>query len=156
LNDSVLARACGALRDAEPSWLAPGAAADVRFAPDAPIDGRILAERLRSTLAPQPIDVVVQPLAHRRKRLLLADMDSTWMGKECAPERAERAGRKDRSPPIRERAMRGKTAFEPALRERVPLLRALPLPVIDEVLAERIRVNPGALTLVHTMRAHGA
>jgi len=156
LNDSALATACGALRDAKPSWLAPGVAADVRFAPATPTDGRILAERLRSTLAPQPIDVVVQPLAPRRKRLLLADMDSTMIGQECVDELADKVGLKDRIAAITERAMSGKIAFEPALRERVALLRDLPLPVIDEVLAERIRVNPGALTLVHTMRAHGA
>src|SRR6266536_3571094 len=99
---------------------------------------------------------VVRPLAHWRKRLLVADMDSTMIGQECVDELADKVGLKSRIAAITERAMNGEIAFEPALRERVELLRGLPLTIIDDVLAERIRVSPGALALVHTMRAHGA
>jgi phosphoserine phosphatase len=99
---------------------------------------------------------VVQPSAHRRKRLLVADMDSTMIGQECLDELADQVGLKSRIAAITERAMNGDIAFEPALRERVALLRGLPLKIIDEVFAERIGVSPGALALVHTMRAYGA
>jgi phosphoserine phosphatase len=156
LDEGVLAGVCGKLRDAKPSWLAPGIAADVCFSSDAPVDARTLAGELRSALAGRPIDVVVQPLAHRRKRLLVADMDSTMIGQECVDELADKIGLRSRIGAITERAMNGDIAFEPALRERVALLRGLPLNIVDQVLEERIRVSPGAPTLVHTMRAHGA
>jgi phosphoserine phosphatase len=156
LDGALVNGVCGKLRGATLSWLAPGIAADVCFTPDAPIDERMLAGQLRSALVAHPVDVVVQPSAHRRKRLLVADMDSTMIGQECLDELADKVGLKSRIAAITERAMSGETAFEPALRERVALLRGLPLRIIDEVLAERIRANPGALALVHTMRAHGA
>jgi phosphoserine phosphatase len=156
LDGALVNGVCGKLRGAKLSWLAPGIAADVCFTPDAPIDERMLAGQLRSALVAHPVDVVVQPSAHRRKRLLVADMDSTMIGQECLDELADKVGLKSRIAAITERAMSGETAFEPALRERVALLRGLPLRIIDEVLAERIRANPGALALVHTMRAHGA
>ena len=73
-----------------------------------------------------PIDVVVQPQAGRRKRLFLADMDSTMIGQECIDELADFAGLKAQVAAITERAMRGEIAFEPALRERVALLKGLP------------------------------
>ncbi len=152
----MLAGVRGKLRGAALFWLAPGVAADVCFTPDAPVDDRVLVGQLRSALAAHPIDVVVQPSAHRRKRLLVADMDSTMIGQECLDELADQVGLKSRIAAITERAMNGDIAFEPALRERVALLRGLPLKIIDEVFAERIRVSPGALALVHTMRAHGA
>jgi len=156
LDEAALAGVCGKLRGSEPCWLAPGVAADICFTPDAPVDERLLVAQLRSALAGRPVDVVVQPLAHRRKRLLVADMDSTMIGQECVDELADKVGLKSRIAAITERAMNGEIAFEPALRERVELLRGLPLTIIDDVLAERIRVSPGALALVHTMRAHGA
>jgi len=156
LDDALVAGVSGKLRGATLSWLAPGIAADVRFTPDAPVDERTLAGRIQSALAGRPIDVVVQPSAHRRKRLLVADMDSTMIGQECLDELADQVGLKSRIAAITERAMNGDIAFEPALRERVALLRGLPLKIIDEVFAERIGVSPGALALVHTMRAYGA
>ena len=76
---------------------------------------------MRLSLAGGPVDVVVQPVAHRRKRLLLADMDSTMIGQECIDELADHAGFKAHVAAITERAMRGEIAFEPALRERVAL-----------------------------------
>ncbi len=103
-----------------------------------------------------PIDIVVQAEAVRRKKLFLADMDSTMIGQECIDELAEFAGLKARVSAITERAMRGEIAFEPALRERVALLKDLPVSVVDEVLAKRIKLTPGGRQLVMTMRAHGA
>lgn len=103
----------------------------------------------------RPVDIVVQPAASRRKRLIVADMDSTMIGQECIDELADMVGLKPHVAAITERAMRGEIEFEPALRERVALLKGLPLSVIDEVLATRIRLTPGGQALIRTMRAHG-
>ena len=94
--------------------------------------------------------------AIRRKKLFLADMDSTMIGQECIDELADFAGLKAHVAAITERAMRGEIEFEPALRERVALLKDLPVSVVDEVLAKRITPTPGGRELVATMRAHGA
>lgn len=102
------------------------------------------------------LDVILQPSAHRRKRLLLADMDSTMIGQECVDELADFVGLKPLVAAITDRAMRGELAFEPALRERVALLKGLPVGVVDEVLRDRITLTPGAAVLVRTMQAHGA
>jgi phosphoserine phosphatase len=138
-----------------PVWLATGVAADVPFSPDSPIDQRALAARLREAVGPG-IDVVVQPALGRRKKLFLADMDSTMIAQECIDELAGYVGLKEHVAKITERAMRGETAFEPALRERVALLKGLPVSVVDEVIEKHITLSPGARTLVATMRAHGA
>ena len=99
---------------------------------------------------------VVQPIATRRKRLFVADMDSTMIGQECIDELADYVGLKAHVAAITERAMRGEIAFEPALRERVALLKGLPVAIVEEVIAKRITLTPGARTLVATMRANGA
>src|ERR1700687_5335167 len=112
--------------------------------------------RLRQARGDLPIDIVVQPQAARRKKLFLADMDSTMIGQECVDELADFAGLKAHVAAITERAMRGEIEFEPALRERVALLKGLPVSVVDEVLAKRITPTPGGRELVATMRAHGA
>ena len=78
------------------------------------------------------------------------------IGQECIDELADFVGLKAHVAAITERAMRGEIAFEPALRERVALLKGLPVSAIDEVIAERITLTPGARTLVRTMRKHGA
>jgi phosphoserine phosphatase len=157
LDAAALARARAALpAPGEPRWLAERIAADLPFSPTDETDNRTWAERLRESLAGHPIDVVVQPNEDRRKRLLVADMDSTMIGQECIDELADRVGLKPRVAAITERAMRGDIAFEPALRERVALLSGLPVSVVADVIAERIRLTPGASTLVATMRAHGA
>jgi phosphoserine phosphatase len=140
---------------AEPRWLAEGAAADLPFSAESPVDQRALAGQLRTALG-APIDVVVQPVAHRRKKLFLADMDSTIIGQECIDELADYVGLKAHVAAITERAMRGEIAFEPALRERVALLKGLPVSVVEQVLRDRIRLTSGARTLVNTMRANGA
>lgn len=134
--------------------LAPDIAAEF---PVAPSLGEPEAEAaLRAALAGRPVDVAVLPAENRRKRLLVADMDSTMIGQECIDELAAYAGLKEHVAAITERAMRGEIAFEPALRERVGLLKGLPLQVVDEVLATRITLMPGGPELVRTMRANGA
>ncbi len=99
--------------------------------------------------------MIVQPTETRVKRLLVADMDSTLIGQECIDELAAAVGIGPRVAEITERAMRGELDFEGALRERVGLLADLPIAVIDELLARRITLNPGAKTLVATMRGRG-
>ncbi len=136
-----------------PHWLSPGVAAEIATAGAEP---GALAGTLRSAIAPLAVDVNVVPEAGRRKRLLLADMDSTMIEQECIDELADYAGLKEPVSAITERAMRGEIAFEPALRERVALLEGLPVGVVDEIVAERIRLMPGARELVAAMRRAGA
>ena len=102
------------------------------------------------------VDMAVQPALGRRKRLLLADMDSTMIEQECIDELADMAGVGPRVAAITARAMNGELDFEAALRERVLLLKGLPTGVIDEVLRDRITLMPGGRTLVATMKANGA
>ena len=135
-------------------WLFDGVAADIAFASDE--NQRTLQNKLRHALGDLPVDVVVQPKATRRKRLFLADMDSTMIGQECIDELAAFAGLKAHVAAITERAMRGEIEFAPALRERVALLKGLPVSVVDEVIARHITLTPGGKALVATMRRHGA
>jgi phosphoserine phosphatase len=102
------------------------------------------------------VDICVQSVAHRRKRLLVADMDSTIINVECLDELADFAGLKAEISAITERAMRGELAFEGALRERVGMLKGLPVEALQRAYDERVRLNPGARILVRTMAAHGA
>ncbi len=134
--------------------LASGIAADVVVA-DAH-DARAIEQIIRGVIGGLPVDVIVQPLAHRRKRLFLADMDSTMIAQECIDELADYVGLRTEVSEITERAMRGEIAFEPALRERVALLRALPVRVVDEIINERITLTAGGPELVRTMRRDGA
>jgi phosphoserine phosphatase len=156
LHAGALDKARAVLPRAQPAtWLAQDIAADIPFIPKSEIDQRALAVRLREAIG-GTIDVVVQPLAHRRKKLFLADMDSTMIDQECIDELAAYLGLKEHVAKITERAMRGEIAFEPALRERVALLEGLAAGVVDEVIEKHITLTPGARTLVMTMRAHGA
>jgi phosphoserine phosphatase len=101
-------------------------------------------------------DVNVILTVNRRKKLLIADMDSTIIDCEALDELADMAGLKAKVAPLTEAAMRGDIAFEPALRERASFLAGLPTDLLDRVSRERVHLNPGALELVATMRAHGA
>jgi phosphoserine phosphatase len=112
--------------------------------------------QIRDSLDAEGVDLVAQPSAGRRKRLLLADMDSTMIRQECIDELAAAAGIGAQVAAITARAMNGELDFEAALTERVALLRGLPETTIAEVLATRITMMPGGATLVATMRAHGA
>jgi phosphoserine phosphatase len=111
---------------------------------------------LQELLADLPLDYCVQPVEGRRKRLLIADMDSTIINVECLDELADFAGVKDQVSAITERAMRGELEFEGALRERVAMLKGLGLDALQQAYDERVRLNPGARTLVRTMAAKGA
>jgi phosphoserine phosphatase len=157
LCEAVNARAASLLPNASPAeWLAPQIAADIAFVPTATIEARQLADAIRRELAGTSIDVFVQRREHRRKKLLLADMDSTMIRQECIDELADFVGLKEKVSAITERAMRGEIEFEPALRERVALLRGLEHNIVERILDERIVLTQGGRTLVQTMRAHGA
>jgi phosphoserine phosphatase len=156
VSAEVIAAAAACLGAAgEPRILDDGTAADIPFAPPATPDNRAIADAVRACLGGAPVDVIVQEAATRRKRLFLADMDSTMIGQECIDELADLVGLKDHVSAITERAMRGEIAFEPALRERVALLKGLPANVIDDVIERRITLTPGGRDLVRTMRANG-
>ncbi|MBL3573511.1 phosphoserine phosphatase SerB [Rhodovulum sulfidophilum] len=143
------------LRDAwgggEAVWLAPGIAAEF---PVASLPGNF--REVWSDLQTLGIDLAAQPAEGRRKRLLIADMDSTMIRQECIDELAAEAGVGPRVAEITARAMNGELDFHGALRERVGLLAGLDAHVIDKVLAERISFMPGGRTLVATMKANGA
>src|SRR5580704_1222205 len=155
LDSTVVDGARAILPSAGPArWLFDEVAVDIPFV--AAGDVHAIEARLCEARGDLPIDIVVQPEAARRKKLFLADMDSTMIGQECIDELADFAGLKAHVAGITERAMRGEIDFEPALRERVALLKGLPVSVVDEVLAKRITATPGGRELVATMRAHGA
>jgi len=154
LTAEIVESVCELLRTKAITWLAPEIACDFDFQS---LDKADLIEReLRKILQSQQLDIIVQNPINRRKKLLVADMDSTIIEQECIDELAESVGIKDEISSITERAMRGELAFEPALRQRVHLLRDLSIRVIEEVLQHRITIRAGAKTLVKTMKNHGA
>ena len=132
-------------------WLAENEACDLFF--DDPVQG---FEVIWRGLQRMRIDLCVQPVAGRRKSVLLADMDSTMIQQECIDELAAEAGVGARVAEITARAMNGELDFEAALAERVGLLKGLPVSVIEDVLRDRITLMPGGAELVATMRAEGA
>jgi phosphoserine phosphatase len=132
------------------SWIEEDKACDILFSAD-PMTARDALEGLVSGA-----DLVVQGEAGRRKRLLVADMDSTMITVECIDELADYAGRKAEVAEVTERAMRGEIDFAAALRERVALLKGLEEAVLDRCHDERVRITPGARALVRTMRREGA
>lgn len=132
-------------------WLDPGVAAE--FPVESMPSGRWEAWEGLQALG---VDLVVQPAAGRRKRVLLADMDSTMIEQECIDELADEAGVGPMVAAITRRAMNGELDFESALRERVGLLKGLPVSVIGRVIRDRITLMPGGRELVATMRANGA
>lgn len=132
-------------------WLSPDEAAEFEM-PEVPGN----RWDVWADLQEQRVDLVVQPTKERRKRMLLADMDSTMIQQECIDELAEVAGVGAHVRAITARAMNGELDFEGALIERVALLRDLPETVIGEVLASRISYMPGGTALVATMQANGA
>ncbi len=136
----------------EVRWLSRDYAFDIAFGGD-PVGTLHTARKICSR---DSADINAIPLPGRRKRLLVADMDSTIISCECLDELADMAGLKPQIAAITERAMRGEIAFEPALRERVGLVKGLPLQALERTHAERVRLNPGAKTLVATMKTHGA
>lgn len=156
MDASAVSAARDRLRDAgcaplaDWAWLEAGVVADLAFG--------IGPDRARAALegAWPATDVVVQPLAGREKRLLVADMDSTMITVECIDELADYAGIKPQIAAVTEAAMRGELDFAAALDARVALLKDLDESAIERCLAERVQLMPGARTLVQTMRARGA
>lgn len=146
-------RAAAAVNAAGLYWLADGIACDLALRNEA--DAATCENQLRQALANEPVDVVIQHVETRRKKLVIADMDSTMIGQECIDELADVVGLKEQVSAITARAMNGEIAFEPALRERVALLKGLPITVVDEVIAKRITLTSGGPELIATMRAKG-
>ncbi len=146
-TDRLNAAACD---PAEIEWLEPGKAVDIGFIGDSAA-ARIALAGLASLC-----DVCVQPTQDRRKMLLVSDMDSTMITVECIDELADYAGLKPQIAEITERAMQGELDFAQALQSRVALLKGLDESVIAKCLAERVKLMPGAQTLVQTMAGWGA
>jgi phosphoserine phosphatase len=136
----------------EPRWLAKGRAFDIAIAGDV----RATLDRARDAAADIAADINAVAMAGRRKKLLISDMESTIVSCECLDELAEIAGIKPQIAAITERAMRGEIEFAGALRERLSLLKGLPLAALEQVWRERVRLIPGARELVATMKANGA
>lgn len=132
-------------------WLAPDEAAEFAV-PKRPDNQWTVWDDLQE----QGVDLVVLPRENRRKKMLLADMDSTMIQQECIDELADEAGVGDRVKEITARAMNGELDFEDALRARVRLLQGLPDSIIQKVLHERITYMSGGSALVATMKSHGA
>jgi len=157
LTDTHIAAARKALgglgaKDTAPEWLAENEAADLFFDD---LDPDQADAAIRRALDGAPIDCIAQPVEHRRKRLLIADMESTIIQQEMLDEIADLKGIKPQIAGITARAMNGEIDFTGALNERVALLAGLPERDID-ALMKRITFTPGATELVRTMRANGA
>jgi phosphoserine phosphatase len=149
LTPAIVARARDAAGGGEPVTLSPGEAVDLKLADAADLDA------VRAALGDAPIDAIATTTENRRKRLLVADMDSTIVTGETLDELADFAGLKQRIAAITARAMNGELDFKSALRERVAMLHGLPVEALEQTW-QRVRLTPGAGELVATMRAHGA
>lgn len=154
VTEDIANKAAEAVGASAIDWLDEGVACDLL------LPANLLPEdadaALRDILSLIPIDIVVQKSAARRKKLLIADMDSTMIDQECIDELADEIGIKDHVAAITARSMNGEIAFEPALRERVALLKGLPTSIISEIIEKRITLAAGGRELVATMRAAGA
>ncbi len=135
------------------AWLKEGAAIDLfaRHASPDTLDA-IVQDAIRGT----DVDAIVQPVATRRKRMLVADMESTIITCECLDELAEMVGLRDKIAAITARAMNGEIDFEAALKERVGLLKGMPESALQTVMDEKVRLMPGAKELVAAMKKNGA
>lgn len=132
------------------SWIEEDVACDLLFSASPGAVRRLLEGRFAG------VDVIVQGEANRRRKLLVADMDSTMITVECIDELADYAGLKAQVSEVTERAMRGELDFESALRERVALLKGLEESAVDRCHEERVKITPGAVPLVRTMKREGA
>ena len=149
LFDGLTARVRAAVQAGPPDVLSPGEAADL------PLPAEPDPAVLHAALGGAPVDAIVTGVAERRKRLLVADMDSTIVTGETLDELADFAGIRQRIAAITARAMNGELDFKSALRERVSMLAGLPVDALEKTW-QRVRLTPGARELVATMRAHGA
>ena len=156
LDGRVLERVAAVLPGSGlPVWLEPGVAADIPFMASG-TNVSDLGGIARAALEGAEVDLNLVPAEHRRKLLLIADMDSTMIEQECLDELAGLVGLKEHVAAITERTMRGELAFETSLRERVALLKGLPVSSVGTLIREHITLMPGGRTLIATMRAHGA
>ncbi len=162
LSDFAVGRALAAIPESErleAEWLHPTEAWQARFLSNgsseeiSALRGRVVTALHGVTL---DVNIVADEIGRRRKKLLVADMDSTIINQECIDEMADAFGLKPKIAAITERAMRGELPFEAALRERLALLAGLGTAEMRRVLVERITFMPGGSTLVATMKAHGA
>ncbi|NRP19683.1 Phosphoserine phosphatase [Ensifer adhaerens] len=153
LTPALAEAAADAVKASGLYWLADGIACDLALRDGT--DPFAAEAALRGALNGVAVDVAVQDADTRRKKLLIADMDSTMIGQECIDELAAEVGLKDKVAAITARAMNGEIAFEPALIERVALLKGLPSSVVGDVIARRITLTPGGPELIATMKAKG-
>ncbi|ANL35004.1 phosphoserine phosphatase SerB [Rhizobium phaseoli] len=153
LTPGIAEQAAEAVEASGLYWLADGVACDIALRDGT--DAQAAEANILAVIAGAPIDLVIQEQETRRKKLLIADMDSTMIGQECIDELAAEVGLKEKVTAITARAMNGEIAFEPALRERVALLKGLPISVVDEVIARRITLTPGGPELIATMKSKG-
>lgn len=153
LSTELAARAADVIGASALYWLADGIAADL--VPPSTLDMASVMDLLRIAVAGHPVDVIVQQQANRRKKLLIADMDSTMIDQECIDELADVVGLKAHVSAITARAMNGEIPFEAALRERVALLKGLKSNVVHDVIRERITPAEGGRELVATMKKNG-
>ncbi|MGA8192456.1 MAG: phosphoserine phosphatase SerB [Acetobacteraceae bacterium] len=149
LTPAMITRVRNVVGGSDPVILSPGEAADFRLAAIPDMDA------VHAALDGAAIDAIATSVDGRRKALLIADMDSTVVTGETLDELAEYAGLKERISAITARAMNGELDFKAALRERVAMLRGLPLDALDKTW-QRVRLTEGAVELIATMRAHGA
>jgi len=140
-----------ALGAAEPDWLAPGRACDLLLTEG---DAAAAETAARQAIGDAAIDVLLQPATGRRKRVFVADLESTIIENEMLDELADFVGLRAHVAEITRRAMNGELDFAAALAERVALLKGLPVSVLDEA-ASRIRLMPGARALLATLRTAG-
>ncbi|TBD16856.1 phosphoserine phosphatase SerB [Rhizobium ruizarguesonis] len=153
LTPEIAEQAAEAVNASGLYWLADGIACDIALRDGT--DVQAAEANILAVISSAPIDLVIQEQEPRRKKLLIADMDSTMIGQECIDELAAEVGLKEKVATITARAMNGEIAFEPALRERVALLKGLPISVVDEVIAKRITLTPGGTELIATMKSKG-
>ena len=136
----------------QPVWMKKGKAAEIGISEPG---GSAMLAHMRDTLKKDEIDVFMTPIENRRKKLILADMDSTIVTGETLDDLAQHAGIKDQVAEITTRAMNGELDFHAAIKERVSLLEGLEASALEDTLAQ-MRISPGAQTLIATMREHGA
>ena len=137
----------------ETRWLSRGTAVDIVF-DKVPLS--VAREKIINSLDRVPVDVNVQKLKGRRKRILIADMDSTIIENESLDDLADIAGLKSQVEVITEKAMRGEIDFKIALKERVRLLKGQPETILNRFLLEKIKITDGAFCLIKTMKTQGA
>lgn len=154
VSQPLAKHASQAVAAAAADWLAEHIACDLAL--PAGLDRSEALAALRSAVAGEPVDVVVQQREGRAKKILVADMDSTMIDQECIDELADEIGVKEHVAAITARSMNGEIAFEPALTERVALLKGLDAEVIDRIISGRLTLASGGRELVATMRAKGA